>query len=84
MIIKCKYCKKDNIYLKCLMCLTKFYADNANDEPMCKECFQECEDIYIETINKKKQLALEKAKKIQQIKNLPKKYQNFLIDFDGD
>lgn len=66
------------------MCFTKFYADKKTNEPICKECFDECEQIYIDTINRKKQIALEKAQKLERIKHLPKKYQNFLIDFDGD
>lgn len=84
MIFQCKHCYQDNIFLRCLLCFEKFPVDDINHEPICTECMVECEKIYINAINKKKQLAMMKAIEIKQIETIPKKYQSFLIDFDGD
>jgi len=81
MKFKCVNCKCDNIYLKCHMC-RKFFsvAKEDNNPVMCKECEEECEQIYIETLKNKKKLQEQRELEIQK---LPEKYKSLLISFDG-
>jgi len=50
---------------------------------ICTECESECEQLYIETVNKKHQILIAKEKRELQIQRLPEKYKNLIIDFDG-
>ena len=82
MIIKCVKCKHKNEYNKCYLC--KIYFSTENNNVICPNCEDECEKIYIETINMKHKQEEEKRKKQETIYNMTPKYKSLLIDFDGD
>lgn len=85
MKFKCVKCDCINTYIKCHMCRKYYYVEKEDNNPvMCKLCEDECEQIYIETINKKKKLKLEKEQREIKMKNLPKEYKSLIIDFDGE
>ena len=84
MYFKCVKCKHKNKYLRCHMCREYFYTEKKENPPMCFKCEEECEKLYIETINKKHKIEQDKRKREQTIKNLSPEYKSLLIDFDGE
>ena len=84
MKFKCVECECDNQYLRCHMCKKWFsFKGEACKGIICFECENECEQLYIETVNKKHNILILKEKRELQFKLLPDKYKNLIIDFDG-
>lgn len=83
MKFKCIKCKHINEYIKCHMCKALFSTETSNMPVLCPKCEEECEMLYIETINNKHKQEEEKRKKQETIYNMPLKYKSLLIDFDG-
>lgn len=84
MKFKCVECDCMNQYLRCHMCKKWFPFEGEECKGViCPECERECEQLYIETVNKKHSILIAKEKRELQLKNLPEKYKNLIIDFDG-
>jgi len=83
MKFKCDKCDWHNQYLRCHMCKTWFSFEGEECKGIiCSECERECEQLYIETVNRKHKILIAKEKRELQLKILPEKYRNLIIDFD--